>query len=337
MPPQLFLLPLLIVLLFFSALISGTEIAIISFNKIRLKHLRNRRVKKAQAVYEIISHLDPFITLILILNNLLNIAITAIITTLFILFFGYRSVTVSIFFVSIIIVIFCEIVPKLYGSKAPDRLSLSVSPYLVVMLRIFKPVIDVFTRIGTFLTDILLRMRHIKPRPRMPLISEEEIKLMIEVGREEGLLGEKEKEMLNRIFQLGRTKVKDIMVPKEHIVMIDVDAIEEDIVAKGMGAAHTRFPVYKGTIDNVVGMIDTRDIIYLSENPHLFVIEDLISDIYKVDGEMTVIELLRNFQKKKTQMAMVLDSKGKVIGMVTIEDLVEEIVGELEEEKLPLK
>lgn len=336
MPLKNFLIPLLLILLFLSAFISAIEIAIISFNKVRLKHLRNKGVKKAQAVYEVITHLDSAITLILILNNLVNVSISAILTTLFIIFFGYKSVTLSIFFISIIIIIFCEIVPKLYGSKIPERLSLAVSPYLLFMLRTFRPFINFFTKGCTHLANFLLRIRGITPLPRMPLVTEEEIKVMIEVGRDEGLLGDKEKEMLHKIFELSRIKVKDVMVDAEDIIMIDEQNSRDEIVEIALTSGYTRFPVYRETRDNIVGVIDTRDVIYLIENPDLFVVNDLVSDIYRVKDRVTAGELLRSFQKKKTQLALVLDEKDKILGMVTLEDLIEEIVGELEEEKLPL-
>ena len=334
--PYLFFFILLVFLLL-SALISAIEIAIISFNKIRLKHLLHKGVKRAKAVYEIVTHLDHFITFILILNNLLNISISAIITSLFIFAFGYRGVALSVFFSAIIIVIFCQMVPKLFGSRVPERLSLTVSPYLLRMLRLFNPIINIVTRFGTGLTNLLLKISRLTPRPRSPLVTEEEIKLMIEVGREEGLLGEREKEMLHKIFELGRTRVKDIMVAREDIIMLNLEGKQEDIIAQAMEVPHSRFPVYRGGPDNIVGLINTKDIIYLRENANLVVVEDLVSDIYRISGEMTVSELFRDFQKKKTQIALVLGAKGEVAGLVTLEDLVEEIVGELEEEKLPLK
>jgi putative hemolysin len=334
-PSLLFLI--LFVFLALSALISATEIAIISFNKIRLKHLLHKGAKRAQAVYEIVTHLDHFITFILILNNLVNISISAIITSLFIFILGYKSVALSVFFTSLIIIIFGEMTPKLFGSRVPERLSLAVSPYLVILLRIFKPVIKVISRLGTALTNILLRLGRITPRPHVSLVTEEEIKLMIEVGREEGLLGEKEKEMLHRIFELGRTRVKDIMVHREDMVMFNLEGKPEEIIRRALEAAHSRFPVYRGSPHNIVGLINTKDIIYLRENANLVVAEDLVSDIYRVSGEMTAGELFREFQKKKTQIALVLGDKGEVAGLVTLEDLVEEIVGELEEEKIPRK
>jgi CBS domain containing-hemolysin-like protein len=155
---------------------------------------------------------------------------------------------------------------------------------------------------------------------------------MIEVGKEEGVLTDEERKMLYRIFEFGDTMVLQVMKKKEDITAVDVNASQEELLNKCLEEGHSRIPIYEGSIDNIVGIVYARDILYIMRNQQLFIMRDLIESPYFVEPTKRVNELLREFQLKKIQIAIVIDKDRKTQGLVTLEDLIEEIVGEIEEE-----
>jgi CBS domain containing-hemolysin-like protein len=174
----------------------------------------------------------------------------------------------------------------------------------------------------------ILRIKHGK---RSPLITEEELRLMIELGKEEGFLSDEERKMLHRIFEFGDITVADVMVPRDKIVAVNIEAKPEEILDIFVEEGHARLPVYKGTTDNIVGIIFAHDLLYILRDKGLFVLPDLVHEAYYVPAGLKVSELLKKFQEDKIQIAIVVNEHKKAIGLLTLEDLIEEIVGELEE------
>jgi putative hemolysin len=167
---------------------------------------------------------------------------------------------------------------------------------------------------------------------RSPLITVEELRLMIEVGKEEGVLSDEERKMLHRIFEFGSTKVKDVMVPLEKVNAVNSNVTPDELLNMFVEEGHARLPVYAGTLDNIIGIIYARDLLYILRDKGLFLLQDLIHKPYVVASTCRVNELLRKFQLDKVQMAIVADERTKKsVGLVTLEDLIEEIVGEIEE------
>jgi CBS domain containing-hemolysin-like protein len=178
----------------------------------------------------------------------------------------------------------------------------------------------------------MLKVLGIEHPKRSPLITEEELRLMIEVGREEGVLTDEERKMLHRIFEFGDIKIKDVMIPKEKIVALNINSTSEQVLDIFAEEGHARLPVYRDSIDDIVGIIYARDLLYILRDKSLFVLQDLIHKPYFVSATLKVNELLRKFQLEKIQIAIVIDENRKTLGVVTLEDLIEEIVGEIEEE-----
>jgi CBS domain containing-hemolysin-like protein len=166
---------------------------------------------------------------------------------------------------------------------------------------------------------------------RSPVITEEELRLMIEIGKEEGILSDEEKKMLHRIFEFGDTSVSKVMVPKEKIVAVNSKSSPEELLNIFVEEGHSRLPVYENSIDNIIGVIYARDLLYVLRDKSLFLLEDIVNKPYCVAGTLRVNELLRKFQADKIQIAIVTDEHKKTLGLVTVEDLIEEIVGEIEE------
>lgn len=326
--------PLSIILSVFFALtvlsifLSLSETAIIALSRIRLRHMLSRGLKRAQSVQRLIHKMDKFITAILVFNNFANIAISSIITAFFVGHFGYRwGVLWATLSAASFIVVICEITPKVLAIKNTERAALFVAPIMEVLIKIFNPVISLFGRAS----DLVITILRIKHDKKSPLITEEELRLMIEVGKEEGFLSDDEGKMLHRIFEFGDIKVADIMIPQDKIVAVDMHVTQDKLLDVFIEEGHARLPVYDVSRDNIVGIIYARDLLYILRDKGLFILEDIVHGAYYVSGKMPVAELLKKFQNDKVQIAVVQDEHKKAVGLVTLEDLIEEIVGEIEE------
>jgi len=326
---MLIILIFLIILSIISFFFSASETAIIGLSKIRLKHMLTKGIKQAKRIQHLITNLDKFIAAILIGNDFVNIAISSIVTAIFVSLFGYRfGVILATFLSTFFVLTFCEITPKIFATKHTEKIALFTAPIMDVFIKLFHPIIIIFTSISNFILKIFRQT----PSKRLPLITEEELRTMIEVGKEEGVLSEEERKMLHRIFEFGDTKVEDVMVPKEKIVAININSKPEDLLNIFVEEGHSRLAAYKDSIDNIIGIIYARDLLYILRDKGLFVLTDLLHPAYYVSPKMRVNELLIKFQTQKIQIAIVVDENKKTLGLVTLEDLLEEIVGEIEEE-----
>lgn len=326
-------LPIFILLLLFLALcsffFSASETAFIGLSKIRLRNMIAKGIKRAQAIQRLITKLDKFIAAILIGNNFVNIAISAIVTALFVNVFGYRlGVVIATFTSTVFVLILCEITPKLLAIKHTEKIALLSAPTMELFIKIFHPLILVFTGISNFILKIL----GVAPTKRSPLITEEELRLMIEVGKEEGVLSDEERKMLHRIFEFGDIRLSDVMAPKEKMVAVKDNISSEELLNIFVEEGHARLPVYSVSIEDIIGIVYARDLLYILRDKGLFLLEDLLREAYYAPEKMRVNELLRIFQTQKIQIAIVVDANKKTLGLVTLEDLIEEIVGELEEQ-----
>jgi len=310
---------------------SASETSIIGLSKIRLRHLLSKEPKKAQHIQELVVKLDKFIVAILLGNNFVNISISAILTAATVKIFGDQyGVLVSTLSVTFFVLVFCEIVPKTLAIKHTEKIAMFSAPLMGAYIRFFNPLISFF---GSFSSAVLKLMR-VPPARRSPLITEEELRLMIEMGKEEGVLTDEERKMLHRIFEFGDTRLSEVMVPNDKMVAISSGAGPDELLAIFVEEGHQRLPVYQGTRENVIGIIYSHDLLYILRDRPLVVVQDLIHKPYCVPPGMRVNELLRKFQADKIQIAIVTDEKGGALGLVTLEDLLEEIVGEIEEAPL---
>lgn len=325
-------IPLVLISLFFltllSFLFSASETSIIALSKIRLRHMVAKGVKHSLNVQRLVANLDRFIVAILVGNNFVNIAISAIASAIFVHIFGYNwGIVIATLATALFILIVCEITPKILSIKHTEKIALFTAPLMEVFIRVFNPIVIFFLK-GS---NLILRAFGVANTKRSPLITEEELRLMIEVGREEGVLSEEERKMLHRIFEFGDTKAGDVMVSKDKIIAVNININSEELLNIFVEEGHARLPVYNGTVDNIVGIIYARDLLYILRDRGLFLLQDLLHPAYYVSAAMRVNELLRKFQADKIQIAVVADEQKKTLGLVTLEDLVEEIVGEIEE------
>ncbi len=319
---------ILLLLMALSFFFSISETALIALSRIKLRHMLAKGVKGAKTLQNLLNKMDKIIAAILLGNNFVNMTISAIMTLIFVHWLGERWGLVAAALISVsVVVVFCEIIPKIIATKSTERVAILVAPAMEVFLRVLGPVIALFTKV----TDALLKLMRIQTTKRSPLITEEEFRLLIEVGKEEGVLSEEERKLLHRIFEFGDIKTEDVMVPKDKIISIDIKSTVEQVLDNFAEEGHARLPVYSGEKDNIVGVLYARDLLYILRDNSLFILPDLLQRPYFVAKNMRVNELLRKFQAEKIQIAIVVDDNKKALGVVTLEDLVEEIVGEIEE------
>ncbi len=323
---------LLAALLGISALVSASEAAMLSINKVRLRHLVEQGHRSATLTFELLTRLDRVIGTLLIANNLVNVAISAIAAWIFISLFGSEAgLAIATGVVTVVLLLVGEVTPKTFAATHAETVMFVMARPLQLLMWVLAPVAAFFTWAARW----LLRLLRIPTKRRSPLVTEEEIKVMIQMGREAGVLAEGELRMLHRIFEFSDSVVREVMVPRQQIVGIDLNAKPEEALDVLIEEGHARVPVYRGTLDQVVGVIYARDLLAMVRHGGLFVLPDLIRPVAFVFGTKRVAELLSEFQRDKVQIAIVQDAKGATAGLVTIEDLLEEIVGEIHEEAPP--
>lgn len=320
---------LLIILVGLSGLLSAVESAINAVSRVRVRYLMEQNAPGARALDALLTHPSRLMTSIIILDNVANIAAVAIATLLVSMFldiFIVLTVTVIMLFV---ILVFGEIAPKTFGVRHAESLSLRAAITLNVLSGILNPL----ARFFTFVANILIRIAGGKPIKELPVPSEEELMGIVGAGEEEGVIEEEEKELIHSIFEFGDTIVREVMVPRMDMVAVSADAPIEEVLALVIREGHSRIPVYEETVDNVIGIIYAKDLLIQMNKGNIDVpIRRLMRPAYYVPELKKVDELLRELQKKRLHMAIVVDEYGGTAGLVTIEDLLEEIVGEIFDE-----
>jgi CBS domain containing-hemolysin-like protein len=315
----------LFILLLLSAFFSGSEIALFSASRIRIKKLAEEGSSKAVIVERLLEKPNRLLTTILIGNNIVNVAAAAIVTSISISIFGNKGVGIAIGIATLVILIFSEITPKAFATKNAERVSLFVAWPISTMIKLFYPAV----RGILLITKPIIRL--FGGDTERSFITEEEIKLLVEVGEREGVIEKDEKEMIKGVFKFGDTQAKEVMVPRIDISSIDGNATVEEAKKLVVETGYSRTPVYDESIDNIVGFLFSKDL--LKESKKGTKVKEIMRQAYYVPETKKLDEILDEMQEGKTQMAIVVDEYGGTAGLVTLEDLVEEIVGEILDEK----
>ena len=331
MVPHSSLLIILVVLFFFSAFFSASESALIALNKVRLRHWLEKKKRGARRVHGLVSRMDKLIATILVGNSLVNTGIAAIATVLLSEYFGEKNALVyGTLFITIVLVIFGELTPKILATNHPENVSFLVRHIISFFIWLLGPL----TQLLTWISNGFIRFFGGNPHYRSPLVTEEEIKMMITIGKEQGFYGDNERKMLERIFHFDEIEVRDVMTPLDKVTAVSLGVDETELERVLLEEGHNRIPVYQEKKDNIVGILYVRDLLYLFRDGSLIRIGDLVSAPYFIPASKKVAELLKEFQSKKIQIAIVKDPKTQqAVGLVTLEDLLEEIVGEIEEKE----
>jgi putative hemolysin len=320
---------LLLVLLGFSAFFSGAETALMAISKLRLGHLAETMPVRAKLIERILKKPERLIGTILLGNNLVNVALSAIATALAISLWGEKGIIYVTVVLTLVILIFAEITPKVYAKYFNERVSLLIAPVLNVIMGLFNPAIVVVTYITN---KILLLIGVDVTKTKKPLFTEAEVLTCIKMAMDEGTITAEEKKMLSRVFTLNDKTVGEVMVPRDKMKVLHIDTPMEKIVQTILRTGHTRFPVSQGGDSDIVGFIHSKDFFKLIGAQKPISIQRILRPPYFVPADKKIDVQLRSFKAKRLHQAIVLDSKGKVAGLVTLEDILEELVGSIRDE-----
>ena len=318
----------IIVLLSISAFLSGSETAFLSLNRIRLRHQVRKKVKRAISVQRLIDNIDNLITTILISNNFVNVAVSSLAAATFYYLLGPRiGIMASTVVITILLLIFSEITPKIFAAQHPEKYAFKIAPAIGFIIKLLNPVSRLFTKFSNF----IIRKFGGIPKKKSALVTEEEIRTMIEVGREEGTVEDDERRMLHKIFEFSDIEISKVMIPRKDIVAVEVNSGIKDLLSLVVKEGYARIPIYEEKLDNVIGIMYSRDLLKIWKSEEKVNIKDIIRPAYLVPADKKAVSLLRDFQRKRIQIALVIDKNNKIVGLVSLEDLLEEIVGEIED------
>src|SRR6266849_5087337 len=320
---------ILIISLILCATASAAETALTSVSRIKLKNLVEEGDKKAQAIELLIAQPNIFLSTILVVNSVAVIVASSMTTVLALRFIPDYGELIGTILISLVVLIFCEITPKTAAVQNPIRWARALITPVRVAAWLLHPLVVTLSTI----TNSLVRLMGGQMKHRGPFVTEEELRLLVNVGEEEGVLEEGETDMIHSIFEFADTTVREVMIPRIDMVTLESDATVDEAVDLALQGGFSRIPVYEETIDNIIGILYTKDMLrQLREDHNTLPIRDLVRPAYFVPETKKLDDLLREIRQSRTHMVIVVDEYGSVAGLVTIEDLVEEIVGDIQDE-----
>lgn len=328
MDPFTFQIVLLVILLILSGFFSASETALMSLSKIRIRHMVDEGVKGAKLLEKLLEDPNKLLGGILIGNNIVNIGASSLASTLAYRIFGDSGVALATGIMTILVLIFGEITPKSLAKQNAEKMSLLVAPIINLVVIIFKPFVWLFSNIS----GVIIKLFGGDLSKTEPFITEEELKTMVDVSEEEGVLEVEEKEMIFNVFEFGDLQVKDIMVQRVNVVAVNVTATYEDVLKVIKEDQFSRIPVYNESIDDIVGILNVKDLIILESDKENFDVTKYMREPFRTFEFKKITELFSEMKTTRNHIAVVLDEYGGTVGIVTIEDLIEEIVGEIEDE-----
>lgn len=305
-----------------------SETALMALSKIRIRHMVEEGVKGAKLVERLAEDPSRLLGAILIGNNVVNIGASALATSVAVKAFGEGSVGVVTIVMTILVLIFGEITPKSIAKQNSESVALKVSKPINVIVKLFRPFVVVFSAISGLFIKILGG----DPKANEPFITEEELKTMVGVSEEEGVLEDVEKEMIFNVFEFADSQVKDVMVQRVDVVAVDINSTYDEVINVIKTEQFSRIPVYNQNIDDVIGVLNVKDLIIAAQSKENFKVSDYMREPYYTFEFKKITELFNEMKKNRNHMAVVLDEYGGNVGIVTIEDLIEEVVGEIEDE-----
>lgn len=325
---QVWQIIVLIILLVLSGFFSMSETALMALSKIRIRHMVEDGVKGAKLVEKLTQDPNKLLGAILIGNNIVNILASSLATTLFVNAFGASGVGIATAVMTVLVLIFGEITPKSIAKQKSEQVALKVSKPISIIVKLFKPFIGIFT----FISSGFIRLLGGNPKASEPFITEEELRTMVGVSEEEGVLEDVEKEMIFNVFDFADSQAKDVMVQRVNIVAVDSDATYEEVLDVIKKEQFSRIPVYNQTIDDIIGMLYVKDLIIAGQNKDNFKVTDYMREPYYTFEFKKIKELFNEMKKTRNHISVVLDEYGGTVGIVTIEDLIEEVFGDIEDE-----
>lgn len=317
----------LIILLVLSAFFSSAETALVTVNKIRMRSLMEEGNKRAETVTRITDDSGKMLSAILIGNNIVNISASALATTLTANVFGSQFIAYVTGLLTLLVLIFGEVTPKTMATVYADKMALRYAPTIAFLMWLLTPVIWI---VNTLSRGVLWVLR-VDPDQKGAAITENELRTIVEVSHEEGVIESEEKKMINNVFDFGDSQARDVMIPRIDMTVADINSSYAEIIEIFRKEKYTRLPVYEDTMDNVVGIINVKDLL-LYDSHEEFCVQDIMREPYYAYEFKKTSELMEELKKTANNITIVLDEYGATVGMITLEDLLEEIVGEIRDE-----
>ena len=317
----------LVILLMLSAFFSSNETALMAVSKIRLRSLADGGNKRAALVLDTTeNHTAKMLSAILIGNNIVNLSASAISASLAYVFGSYM-VSIATAVLTLAILVFGEVTPKNYATINAEKIALRYIMIIRAFMTVMTPVIFI---LNLFCRAIMFLLR-VDPTAANKTMTEDELRTIVDVSHEDGVIETEEKEMIYNVFDLGDAKAKDIMVPMVHVTFAEINNTYEELIGIFREDKFTRLPVYEGTQDNIVGIINMKDLL-LYDRDENFRIRDIMRKPHFTYEYKSISELLVEMRESTFNIAIVLDEYGDVAGLITLEDILEEIVGEIHDE-----
>ncbi len=318
---------IILVLVALSAFFSSSETALTTVNKIRIRTLADAGDSRATMVLKVTGNPGKMLSAILIGNNIVNMYASSLTTLLSSKLFGNEMVGAATGVITFLILIFGEITPKTSATLSSEKMSLRCAGVIFVLMVLFTPFIFVINKLSL----LVLKLVGVDPNKKAESITEDELRTIVEVSHEEGVIETEEKKMINNVFDFGDSVAKDVMVPRIDMAFVDVNASYEEVIEIFRQEKYTRFPVYEETTDNVIGILNVKDILLAGEREQ-FSVRDYLRAPYYTYEFKKVSELMVEMKKANVNIIIVLDEYGATAGLITLEDMLEEIVGDIRDE-----
>lgn len=315
----------LVILILLSGFFSSAETALTTVNRVRMRTLEEEGSKRAARVNRILENYSKMLSAVLIGNNIVNLSASALATTL-----AMRinlAVGIATGILTLVVLICGEIVPKTWAMISSEKISLNYGGIIYRLMQLLTPVIYIIDKMA----NVILRMLHIDPSKKMTTMTEAELRTYVEVSHEDGVIESEEREMIYNVFDFSDAQAKDIMIPRINMVTVDINADYQEVMSVFRESMYTRLPVYEDDNDNIIGLINIKDFI-LTGDESSFRIKDILRDAHYTYEFKKVADLLYELREKTTNVTFVLNEYGATVGMITLEDLLEEIVGEIRDE-----
>ena len=317
----------LIILLILSAFFSSAETALTTVNQIRMRTLADNGDKRAARVLHVTGNPGKMLSAILIGNNIVNLSASSISTSLAIHLFGNTGAGIATGILTFLILIFGEVTPKTMATIKADSMSLTVAAPIGLLMKILTPVIFIINKLSLGLMFLL----HVNIKDAQKKMTEEELRTIVDVSQENGVIEHEERDMIHNLFDFGDAEAKEIMVPRIDMTFVQADATYQEVLDIFRQDMFTRLPVYEDSTDNVIGIINMKDFLLQNDTPE-FSVRNLLREPYLTYENKNTADLFLEMRKSSISLAIVLDEYGVTAGLITLEDLLEEIVGEIRDE-----
>ena len=318
---------MLIALLVLSALFSSSETALTTVNRIRIRTLAGQGDKRAMTLLAVLQNPEKMLSVILIGNNVVNLYASSLATTVTLSLFGSKLVGVATGILTLAVLVFGEVAPKTMASRNAEQIALRAAGPVKVLMWLFTPLVFVVNN----LARLVMKLFGADRPGKRELMTAEELRTIVQVGHEDGVIENSERKMIDNVFDFGDRSARDIMIPRIDMTCIDMEAGYDELMEVVREEKYTRIPVYKESADTIVGILNIKDLLFRAQDKPFRIAELMRKPLFTYEQKKTS-ELMVEMRKNYTNLAIVLDEYGVTAGMVTMEDILEEIVGEIRDE-----